>query len=1136
MIRICYSNQTEALVSSLVAQLDQPRDPLVPLDIVVPNRNLERYLDLQIASALGISANIRYHRLERFIARWVRRAASDLALLSREHLESLTLSAFLDDEWLATREVAPVKRYLFADDDEDGVDTRRVELAIRMASLLEEYTYSRPEMLAAWAAGKELSLSRDETWQRALYQRVLDTRGQSRRDTRRLLTLPEALRELQRRGPRAPDAVDTPLHVFGISYVARAFLWAFQALSEEREVGLYVLNPCQEFWEDVPTERRVLRAVAPEREVLDPNDTPALVLWGRPGREHVHLLGQLVDDFEDRFVAPRGDSLLMKLQRDVLTREPAAATPPRPDGETCESITLLPAPGIRRELEAIADEIWRVVEAREGVRFNDIALFINGPERDVYLPHVEAVFREARGIPFNVVDLALAGETGLGSRVVEAASMLIDLPLSGFTRPEVLALVTHPCVRARVNDLPAEQWERAIDRVGAFHGIDHDDHAGTYITSDLINWDQGIRRMALGAFMSGPQSGDPRLFAFNGERYQVDESRDDEATATLGLLLRSLTNDVRTALRQRVSLTAWAAFFAAQFNAFLIANGSREESALRRCVAGARALADRDLHGEEVGFRVAHQLLRTELSRLRGGRGEYLADGVVVSSFLPMRAIPFRVAFVAGLGESRFPAPERRDALDLRAKKRERGDVSPSERDKYMFLEALLSARDRVVLSWVSRDPLTGDEIVPSVVVRQLTAMIERTYEARPLLRRVPLRRHEERDTSLREATHEARARELGELLRGDYRVELSIAEAVQEEPRLRDELALMNAPRAIEEAPRQALSISALRRFLESPLQGWASAVLGIREEDEVLPELLGAKNEPLTVRVLDSVLTLRDAYLTEARGEAPASQTYALQTLRKMSEGRWPVGTLAEQRARHDEAVLAGWRRLVDATFRELTPRVARFGGGAGSGEAALLFDEVTVSRGKKPIALVGRTQPLLLPAVDRRHRASLLLMAKSPPGGIHQETERMRVAMRAFLDHLMLTISIGEATHRAFVIYGGDPATDASVTLSPVSRERALSYLTRLVADLHAGPHDTFAPCEAVLRRPHQFGSLTAASLLAETERVRRNHFGGSARFGPVRDATRYPALPEDQILTRATARYGLFFELLGLGGAA
>ena len=38
------------------------------------------------------------------------------------------------------------------------------------------------------------------------------------------------------------------------------------------------------------------------------------------------------------------------------------------------------------------------------------------------------------GIPFNMVDLPLAGEY----RVIEAVLMLLTLPLGQFTRPEIL--------------------------------------------------------------------------------------------------------------------------------------------------------------------------------------------------------------------------------------------------------------------------------------------------------------------------------------------------------------------------------------------------------------------------------------------------------------------------------------------------------------------------------------------------------------------------------------------------------------------------------------------------------------------------------------------------------------------------
>ena len=90
---------------------------------------------------------------------------------------------------------------------------------------------------------------------------------------------------------------------------------------------------------------------------------------------------------------------------------------------------------------------------------------------------------------------------------------------------------------------------------------------------------------------------------------------------------------------------------------------------------------------------------------MNGNRGHYLAEGVTLSSYLPMRPIPFKLVFLMGMGEGRFPASYRKDHLDLRhipipmretvegrrVRERQIGDVSEPERDRYMFLETPVS-------------------------------------------------------------------------------------------------------------------------------------------------------------------------------------------------------------------------------------------------------------------------------------------------------------------------------------------------------------------------------------------------------------------------------------------------------------
>lgn len=1228
MIHLHYSNRTEALLDVLARGIEASRpSPFEPVLVVVPNRNMERYVELGLASRLGIAANLRFLRLERFVWQWLEDATPDLSVLDRAGLETRILSVLLDDAALADSDLDAVRRYLGVagapnGDDagaraarealeaEDAIDLRRIQLAQRLAALFEEYAFSRPEMLDAWAR-RELVLgatpfARSERWQRALFDRVVT--GAVDASGRRVVPLNAALAAIPKRAP-LPRHAAGEAHVFGVSYVARVFQRVFAELGSRIELHLYTLNPCMEFWEDLETEQDLRRRIAAPRrgdrvgaDVLesseDPfglaaasgddapahDDTPALRLWGRPGREHVRLLNELTDcDFRAAFAdpaRPAGATTLRRLQRDILFRAPersAAEATSEDDG----TIRVLSCPGVRREVEAVADEIWHLVrEARaagDPLRFNDIAVIVNGADRDTYMPHVQSVLHEAHSIPHNVVDVPLAS----GSRIVEAALLLLDLPLSRFGRPEVLDVLTHPAVRGP--DVDPRAWIDLVDRLGIFHGIDRGDHEGTYVARDILSWDQGVRRLALGAFMTGERSGDRRAFELGGERYLPEEAHADEEPARLGLVVRSLLADARYARGERLSLGEWAQFFRGLFEGYLTPSSEAEESDLRRCLAAAQGLAERaeaaglvDREGApplRVSYRIAAELVRSSLGELSGGRGEYLADGVVVSSFLPMRAIPFRVIFVLGLGEGRFPASERRDTMDLRGARRRAGDVTPAERDRYMFLEALLSARDRMYVSWVARDELTGDPIAPSPVVQELAHMLRRGYvrDASALVRRVPLRRHEAaavaasdaplgaiyaRAPSIVEASREARARALGESLRGALAARALPRDAAEDMASVRraagaswdalqSALGIVAVPddpaRGADDEEIVRLSLSQLRRFLECPMQGWAKAVLGIEEDDLDAPESLA--DEPFAPGLLEASTVLRDAYVRGLRGES-REDAYAEATERLEAQGRWPTGSLREVRAREDRQRFELWdaqmgriASLAAAEGDDALPVRARFGGGLEHGDAHLLLDAIALDVDDPRPGRAGRTLRIELHGatepIVRSPRGSLTLVPR-PPAAKDASLERARFQLRAFLTHVALSASgaLEPREHAAWVVYADGGSTAEHARLAALSRDASREWLASIAADLLAGPHAHFMPCEAVfLAAKDGLDAVTGEDLVAAVDTVRDEKGGGSSRFGPVPRALARPAPPPDLALAIARRRYGLFYRARG-----
>lgn len=1186
MIRLIYSNRTERLLARLAVDLASAREaagPLAPLHLVVPNRNVETFVRFGLAQLTGLAANLRIHLLRSFLSRTVAGARKDLSVVEGATLQGLLLGILLDDEALAHPELQPVRAYLrAAGEAPDTVDLRRFQLAMQLSHLFEEYSYARPDMLAQWPQRTVVPpglYSETEVWQRRLWLMIFGPEGLLERRTAedgiRRLSMPALVKALGDEDLKLPGRI----HFFGLSYVARVFQEVFARLGERTDLHLYTLNPCVEFWDDVMgaralpgSERWGRRQQRRGEEVfeeedpfgfLEERDTPALRLWGRPGRENVRLLEALTGCESEALFAMPGDedrTLLEQLQTDILLRRPEPARPPEENRFAEDrSLQLFACPSIRRECEAVAGEIWRLVqedgeraERREPLRFNEIAVIVAGRDRESYFSHLSAAFRETWDIPHNVVDLPFEGS----SRVAEAASMLLALPAGRFSRSEILRLVTHPNVRARVPEADPDEWIRWCEELGIVHGGDHADHQPTYVDRDLLNWDQGLRRLALGAFLPGGKAGESAPFACGEDEYLPLESGSRQsAAARFSLLVRSLIADAKFAREAKLPLDGWAAFVSEQVRAYLGATSEEEERDLSRVRRAIHSLTEVELGEREVSYLVAHELLAARLGAESGSRGQHLADGVVIAPTRPMRAIPFRMIFVVGLGEGSFPAADRRNHLDLRLAQKRPGDVSVREQDKYLFLETLLCARERLYLSYVGRDPVTGDLLEPSSVVVELRQILRNGYLGEQgterWAERLPLRRFDGKnfpvDADARphppEAWREHAALQLRESLHAALPEGATFPDAQRLEAlldgesraALRSRLGLVELPSdGVEEADAPiVVSTSALRSFLECPLQGYARYVLRLADEEEA--DGADEDDEPfVTSRLLADGL-LRKAFLEALAGGTESLQRrvearYADAARLATLAGQRPLGVFGEVEERQLREVLSGWIAGVEGEGIAAAPRTHRFGPAQEDEEVGELHDpvvlEVELGGRRRVVHLVGRTQPVV------PGEGSLLLERRKLAKGEEEMVRRGRSYLKALLDQVMLVAGgvIGSGTEfAALLVVAGGGSASVRQPLVPVTAEDAKAYLTGLVQSLLGESHAYTLPCEAVF-----IHRLQSASIAPVIERVYAPNFRPSprSRYGPLRHPEEYPPCPDARAVIEA--RFGRLLRAMS-GGA-
>jgi exodeoxyribonuclease V gamma subunit len=1216
MIHVWYSNRLERLADLLVENLSRQRGPFPEgvfekACLIVPNRNVATFVQFAIARTAGIAANLEFHFLEEFINELIFKTHPEFQVLTRGQLQTLMLSLFENVDALSEAALAPVRAYLDADGPGDARDLHAFQLAGRLARLFQDYSLSRPEMLAAWERGSPLladtPLAATESWQRALWQRLFAAGG----------LLDRICRQQQRRYLLARDlftilvreqwGIPAHLHFFGLSYVSRVHQGLLSALARHADLHLYTLSVVDEPAEEQKRATRKTRrkdAVLfpasfvdgpPDFDLDQPDIHLALRLWGRPGREYLRLLRDLPrTELHPGFVSldEPPPTLLGRLQYDILTCARGGSPPPAAGqevragaeqtagvhgpGAVDDSIVILACPGTQREAEVIANEIWSLIRqdhdrgtdsphkaavpvgsparplaatGRERLRFNDIAVIIAGEQhREAYQTHLQSVFSELHGIPYNLMDSRLARV----SRAAEAVEKLLDLPLDGFTRPELLGLLTHPAVRARFPDADADEWRNWCEETGVFHGADHKDHSELYIEKDLYNWDQGLRRLVLGAFLAGSRTGDDRVFAIGSDSYvpqEFAESRLANASRFV-LLVRSLIADARFARDQRLPLSEWAVFLAQLVSTYVGAEDEDDERALGRCLKALYGLRDFDLDGRPVPYRIAREFARQQLSGLIGSRGQYLAEGVVISSFLPMRALPFRVVFICGLSAGQFPARDGTDPLDLVQAHRQAGDVSPRDRDKYLYLETLAVTGERLYLSYIARDSQTGEELEPSSVIRELQQVLRRGYlsedHVRQLTRRHPLRRYDEkyfpsggaRPKSIYRNYSLAGLREAMACFLRRKQQKLGgrpVVATAEDLGRLGGDLSgwlglcpLPDPAPSDSKRETRAISVRALRRFLECPLQGWGRLQLGLREEDHensVTREDENFETSPPARAVLLRAIFFDALCAGRPKDGVPDFEAHYDRTASRLElQGVLPTGLFQGiQRSAHLE-ILKNWYLNLNTLKLEGGPfEVCRFGRAQEYAHVQTLWPPIILDNdltaGKSlprsvRVELYGTTEML---AADRTRSLRLSLGDR----GTHKE------CLQGFLDYLCLLLADPAdcQDYEVVVLPAEGEVSEKCCRSFAVTRKQAREYLQSLVADLLGGPHAYFLPCEAVF----DFWPGEGRSLAEIADQWRENSRNPCSSFlGPIPHAERYPTPAEIEARQMIARRFGLFFQ--------
>jgi len=694
-INTYFGNDLPHLANQLAKDLRSQNQIFSKNFLVTGHQSTNDFLVEAIAQTNGIAANLAFVR------------PLELVEIIYKVLELTSSQNLLKPHqlvWVLEREIAlacdanlkpfeTIKKYI------DNDAQKRFTLAEQIIGLFQSYQEDSPEIITAWNNNTVYERAdiqiEDEAWQRYLWTQL---KSATTHDFSDLTTVYErikvALYQPEKRDllkekipfvalfgylPYTPELLDL-LVILGQHISISIYYQHFEAGSNSRFL--------ENFGSLAKRHIELLQRFAPQRLDVqkDTNNSSVLAVF----QEHVK----------------NPDSINTKINLD-------------------DSISISSSYTISREVEALYHYLIQQFEKNPSLMKRDVCVI--APNVEAYAPAIEAFFtKSALPLDYTLYDTSHKIQTS----PYAAIEALFKFEEDSFTSKKILSLLEFQYIRdvfgfeEDLNDLM-----KAVALANIHLGFEGEVENDT----EFMSWKYGLKRLIFGACLPPFQD---KIHLADATFVPVDEF--EEKSVFQLVQLQSFVEKLNSWIIERKkprTILEWVQFTENETVNVFIDFKTFEFNRLQRILGDLAKVGE--LHTESVSFYTFRYYLLQHLAGLDGGERKgyggikFIAPSAYLSS-------PVKLFAFLGMNGKDFPRLLKHLSFDLSLPNR----ITKTEMDKNLFLNILLSTKNKVYFSYIGRDVKDNSVIPASTVIEDLISelnLVVKDFDAKKFIVNHPL-------------------------------------------------------------------------------------------------------------------------------------------------------------------------------------------------------------------------------------------------------------------------------------------------------------------------------------------------------------------------------------------------------------
>lgn len=671
--------------------------------IIVPNINVKKYLQLEIAKKFEICPDLNILYLESGLFsilkelydihhRYIFLNNSD-NIIYLQLMIIVILFEIIENYNIKDSYLLLFKNYL---KEKENIHKIIWELSEKITFYFREYQYQRKELVEKWEEDCIYFNDNDiEKFEKFIYQRLFCGENSliKKLSSQDIIytTLPLFIKELDF---KIKKDICGKIYLFGLSQISKFHYELINKLSNIYEFKIFQLN-----YQDIDTHFNLN------------SKNEFIKKYCLAIEKNIKIIPNSIKNSEDIIINNRnfkGDRLLNLFKRSLFEKVEKIE-------KQDKSIQIIGCPLKRREVEVVYDSIITNMLENKELKLTDIAILVTDIENYKY--EIKSIFDSYDIIKYNLNDFTL----GIESNLNKAILTFLELMGSNYEKEKVVELIKNPLVikKFRLTQSEINDFIFTIGQLDIYFSYNKKDKEKySFFKTPLFTWEYGLKRTRIG-YLIGKED----IFKDGISPYTNSYLKEIENLDKFNVILETLFEKIN--FIPDISAKQWKEKIIDFLNTFIEISEDDylEENVKDNLFYLLDSLEKFDnILNKNINIEYIKKYIKNNLTQIELKKGSFLSDGVTISKLLPMKPIPFKIMYIIGLNEDTFPQYKDQSSLDLRNYFSDY--ISKTEVDNYLFLETILSCQEKLYLTYTSRDLEKDAILYPSSVIRDLVSYI----------------------------------------------------------------------------------------------------------------------------------------------------------------------------------------------------------------------------------------------------------------------------------------------------------------------------------------------------------------------------------------------------------------------------